>query len=172
MPITSLEDLGVRGTSFDDMGVQTGGFQNATGFKYPIFDYYSPGTTTLMKDQFKARHEGKEVQTVENPDGTVTIQAMQDGVVLDKQIVSGPIQNYPARGNARFYTPQTINIERTPPEVLLDSSGPGISHIVTGLRGKVQSGEFKEPEAELALIETVSRIFNSASGTGMRELLH
>ena len=169
MPIVNLEDYGVRGTSFDDMGVQTGGvFQSDSGFKFPIYDYYEPGSTTLMKDQFKARHADKEVQTVENPDGTVTIQAMQDGVVLDKQMVSGPIQYYPARGNARFYNPQTINIERTPPEVLLDGSGPGISHIVTGLRGKVQSKEFKESEAELALIETVSRIFNSASGTGMR----
>jgi len=168
-PIVSLEDLNTRNMSFDDMGAKTGGmFQDDLGFKYPIFDYYSPGTTTFIKDEFKSRHAGRDIQTVENPDGTVTLQAMQDGVVVAKQLVSGPIQNYPARGNARFYTPQTINIERTPPEVLLDSNGPGISHVVTGLRGKVQSREFTEEEAEVALAETVNRIFSSPQGTGMR----
>jgi hypothetical protein len=170
MPIVSAEDYGNRLKSFDQMGVKTGErFTDPnTQLEVDIFNYYTPGSMTTYDASFRQKHSGAEIQRVQEQNGTVKLVAMQNGTPIDEQVVSGPLIFYPARGNDQFFNPQTINVERTTPEDFLSGRGGGINHVVTNVRGQVQAKEITEDQARVILTESVSRVFNSPSGTGMQ----
>ena len=170
MPIVSAEDYSSRLNSYDKMGVKNGDtfIDPTTQLEMDVFDYYTPGSTTTYDASFRQKHSGAEIQRVQEQNGTVKLVAMQNGTPIDEQVVSGPLIFYPARGNDSFFNPQTINVERTTPEDFLSGRGGGINHVVTNVRGQVQAKEITEDQARVILAESVNRVFNSPSGTGMQ----
>ena len=170
MPILSAEDFQTKNKSYDQMGEKTGErfTDPTTGLEMDVFNYYNPGSLTTYDASFRQKHSGAEIQRVEDQNGTVKLVAIQNGAPIDEQVVSGPLIFYPERGSGKYFTPQTINIERTTPEDFLSGRGGGINHVVTNVRGQVQAKEITEDQARVILAESVSRVFNSPSGTGMQ----
>ena len=170
MPVVSAEDYASRLRSYDQMGGKTGErfTDPGTTMEMDIFNYYTPGSLTTYEASFRQKHSGAEIQRVQDQNGSVKLVAMQNGTPIDEQVVSGQLIFHPARGNDQFFNPQTINVERTTPEDFLSGRGGGINHVVTNVRGQVQAKEITEDQARTILTESVSRVFNSPSGTGMQ----
>ena len=170
--VTSNDDYQLRSQSYDEMFEETDTFTSPSGLVYPSGNYYAPGTKTTLLDQFQNRVQtesdplfGAEIQIQENPqNGTTTAVAIKDGAKVGEQIVSGPVNLFPGRGNAGYFTPRFVSSEF----VSAADTVKDFNTVISNLRGQVNGGDISESEARTMLSSRVAENYNSPSGEGMR----